>query len=51
MATSYRAISEARSWSDRDLKLVRVVAQRKRGETAGGGEGHAREEAKGTRKK
>jgi hypothetical protein len=46
MATNYRAVSESKAWSDRDLRLLRAVADEKRKEKSSGSE----EDKKGHKK-
>lgn len=36
MATNYRAVNESKAWSDRDLRLLRAVADQKRKEKSSG---------------
>jgi hypothetical protein len=38
MATSYRAVSDSKASSDRDLRLLKAVADQKRKETSSGSE-------------
>lgn len=47
MATSYRAINESRGLSDRDLKLLKAVADKKRKEGEGDTQGGKHDTARG----
>lgn len=47
MATGYRAISESKRWSDRDLRLLKAVADQKRKEGSGEPKSGGKNDAKG----